>query len=401
MKLRLAAASLLFAASLTSAAPPPEPQGAVVPGPDKSPEAAIKPFLNNVQKLAMSIRIGPAEDTSHELLLLSAAPLNRMAPPKGHTWVQIDKPLARNLLHYLEQTGFFLHGRDASKPAPLVEGYRIHVKAGPDGFYRDYTDAESLIALSGLRAVLAGAGKALPDRWQKNEDGSLLCPGCKGKMNIMSIGKCSSCGEMTASGSHKLCRVCSAKHGKCMSCAKELPKAGSNQAADALKALMAPLAQEQKKLDARADALIEKLGDDNFRVRKQASDALAKLGYAVRDRLVQALEGGNVDLETRTRIEQILRELPETSFDSKKEVTTPEGNTIRIRNGMIEAVNAEGKILWRTRPTIEVATLKLEKGKLHATTEDKTASLILDPATGQTVGMIQRSLNANKLQIRL
>jgi hypothetical protein len=186
-----------------------------------------------------------------------------------------------------------------------------------------------------------------------------------------------------------------------MSCAKELPQAGSSQASEALQALMAPLADEQNKADARAQELIKKLADDNFRVRKQASDELAKLGYAGRDQLVKALEAEDLDLEARTRIEQILRELPQTRLEDGKQVTTPEGNTIRISKGMIEAVDAGGKILWRTRPTIEVATLKLENGKLHATTQDKTASLILDPATGQTVGMIQRTINANKLQIRL
>ncbi len=392
----LSVALLLLGASLASAAAPPRSDPA--PGPEKSPD---QPFGKNIEKMALTIQRGPDKNGDQNLLLLSVAPLNRMAPPKGHTWVQIDKPLGLNLFHHLKQTKFFFQGQEADNLPLITEGYRILIQSGEDRFYRDYSDAEALVGLSGLRAVLAGAGQAVPDRWQKNDDGSWLCPGCKGKANIMSIGKCSSCKEMTASGAHKLCRVCSARQGRCMSCAKELPNAGSSQASDALQALMAPLADEQKKANARADELIQKLGDDNFRIRKQASDELARLGYAVRDRLAKALQAKDLDLEARTRIEQILRELPETQLEDGKQVTTAEGNTIRISKGMIEAIHPEGKILWRTRPTIEVATLKLERGKLHATTQDKTASLVLDPATGQTVGMIQRTLNANKLRIRL
>ena len=48
--------------------------------------------------------------------------------------------------------------------------------------------------------------------------GAELCEKCKGKMYIMSVGKCVECGGFTGSGAHKLCRKCSAKLGQCEHC---------------------------------------------------------------------------------------------------------------------------------------------------------------------------------------
>jgi hypothetical protein len=132
MKLHLAVALLLLAASLASAVPP--PQSDAVPGPDKSPDAAMAPFAKNIERLALTIQRGPARDGTQNLLLLSVAPLKRMAPPKGHTWLQIDKPQGRNLLHYLKQTDFFRQGREADNPPPVTKGYRILIQAGEDRF---------------------------------------------------------------------------------------------------------------------------------------------------------------------------------------------------------------------------------------------------------------------------
>ncbi|MCK4627217.1 MAG: hypothetical protein KAV00_18030, partial [Phycisphaerae bacterium] len=52
--------------------------------------------------------------------------------------------------------------------------------------------------------------------------GAELCEKCKGKMYIMSVGKCVECGGFTGSGAHKLCRKCSAKLGQCEHCRAKL-----------------------------------------------------------------------------------------------------------------------------------------------------------------------------------
>jgi predicted secreted protein len=52
--------------------------------------------------------------------------------------------------------------------------------------------------------------------------GAELCEKCKGKMFIMSVGKCVECGGFTGSGAHKLCRKCSAKLGQCEHCRAKL-----------------------------------------------------------------------------------------------------------------------------------------------------------------------------------
>jgi serpin B len=48
--------------------------------------------------------------------------------------------------------------------------------------------------------------------------GAELCKKCKGKMYIMSIGKCTKCPNHTSSGAFKLCKTCSKKLGKCECC---------------------------------------------------------------------------------------------------------------------------------------------------------------------------------------
>ncbi|MCK4626716.1 MAG: protease inhibitor I42 family protein, partial [Phycisphaerae bacterium] len=55
--------------------------------------------------------------------------------------------------------------------------------------------------------------------------GAELCEKCKGKMYIMSVGKCVECGGFTGSGAHKLCRKCSAKLGQCEHCRAPLKAA--------------------------------------------------------------------------------------------------------------------------------------------------------------------------------
>ncbi len=55
--------------------------------------------------------------------------------------------------------------------------------------------------------------------------GAELCEKCKGKMFIMSVGKCVECGGFTGSGAHKLCRKCSAKLGQCEHCRAPLKDA--------------------------------------------------------------------------------------------------------------------------------------------------------------------------------
>ncbi len=74
--------------------------------------------------------------------------------------------------------------------------------------------------------VLAGPGRAE------------LCEKCKGKMFIMSVGKCVECGGFTGSGAFKLCKKCSAKLGQCEHCraplkaAKPALPAGRRQAVE-------------------------------------------------------------------------------------------------------------------------------------------------------------------------
>ena len=51
-----------------------------------------------------------------------------------------------------------------------------------------------------------------------------MCPKCQGGMGTCDIGKCQSCGGMTSSGSHKLCRNCSKKQKKCQRCLASLEK---------------------------------------------------------------------------------------------------------------------------------------------------------------------------------
>ena len=45
-----------------------------------------------------------------------------------------------------------------------------------------------------------------------------LCGKCKGRMYIMSIGKCTKCQGHTSSGAFKLCKKCSGKLGQCENC---------------------------------------------------------------------------------------------------------------------------------------------------------------------------------------
>lgn len=61
-------------------------------------------------------------------------------------------------------------------------------------------------------AALLPAGRAAAD----------LCPKCKGKAYIMSVGKCVECGGFTSSGAFKLCRKCSARLGQCEHCRAKL-----------------------------------------------------------------------------------------------------------------------------------------------------------------------------------
>jgi hypothetical protein len=49
-----------------------------------------------------------------------------------------------------------------------------------------------------------------------------LCPRCRKKNFIMSIGKCVECGSHTTSGAHKLCPKCSRKLGQCEHCRAKL-----------------------------------------------------------------------------------------------------------------------------------------------------------------------------------
>jgi len=49
-----------------------------------------------------------------------------------------------------------------------------------------------------------------------------LCKNCKGKMYIMSIGKCTKCNGHTSSGAFKLCKKCSQKKRVCENCGKPL-----------------------------------------------------------------------------------------------------------------------------------------------------------------------------------
>lgn len=57
-----------------------------------------------------------------------------------------------------------------------------------------------------------------------------LCPKCKGKMYIQSIGKCVECGGTASSGAFKLCKKCSAKLGQCEHC--RAPLGGTDQPAE-------------------------------------------------------------------------------------------------------------------------------------------------------------------------
>ena len=53
-----------------------------------------------------------------------------------------------------------------------------------------------------------------------------LCGKCRGKMYIMSVGKCTQCAGHTSSGAHKLCRKCSTKLGQCEHCRAPLGPTG-------------------------------------------------------------------------------------------------------------------------------------------------------------------------------
>ena len=52
-----------------------------------------------------------------------------------------------------------------------------------------------------------------------------LCPKCKGKMYITSVGKCAVCGGHTSSGAFKLCKKCSTRLAQCEHCRAPLKPA--------------------------------------------------------------------------------------------------------------------------------------------------------------------------------
>jgi hypothetical protein len=307
----------------------------------------------------------------------------------------MDKSTARNLVAWLAEMDFFAttHTQNEAQLPIGPTSYRIGLMAGDEQISAIYSQRDALAMLAGLRAVLAGGGHAeAPKDWRKEPDGGLMCPQCKGKMFIMSIGKCSSCGGHTTSGGHKLCSACSAKQGKCKACGKAMPKGGNAAAGTAMDKLAKPLADVREETDAMVDKLIDQLGHDNYRTRKAASDALARLGYAARDRLQAALKRDGIDLETRGRLEELLAALPAANLRYGKQVMTADGITIRIADQAIEAVNAEGKIMWRTRLGQEPEALRLtDKGVVV-----EPSGAIIEPKTGRLIQVLPREINRNQ-----
>ena len=69
-----------------------------------------------------------------------------------------------------------------------------------------------------MRDALAAGEAVDASTWLKGPKGDWLCPVCKDKMFIQSVGKCSECEGFTSSGAHKLCAGCSAKQMRCKAC---------------------------------------------------------------------------------------------------------------------------------------------------------------------------------------
>jgi len=358
--------------------------GDAVPGPDQSPHAARAAWLAGVKDLKVTVEHIRAEAGQPRLVRLSAAPLTPGAVPPGHARVPIEPTTARSLVAWLAGVDIFATAH-TQKEAQVPIGptsYRIVLMGSEQQVAAIYSKEHALAMLCGLRAVLAGGGPAqAPKDWRTDPKGGLLCAKCKGMMFIMSVGKCSSCGGHTSSGAHKLCSGCSARQGKCKACGKKLPTGGNAHPVGAIDRLMQPLAKVRKEVDGTVEKLIGQLGDDDYRTRKRASKALAKLGYAASDKLRAALKRDGVDLETRGRIEELLAEMPTVSLSYGREVMTDEGITIRIAGQLIEALNAEGKIMWRSRLGQESEALKLtDKGVVV-----EPSGAILEPKTGRLI----------------
>jgi len=66
-----------------------------------------------------------------------------------------------------------------------------------------------------LVAAIGMIGASLPAR-------AALCPKCRDRLLIESVGKCESCGAATASGALRLCPKCSAQQNRCELCGKSL-----------------------------------------------------------------------------------------------------------------------------------------------------------------------------------
>jgi inhibitor of cysteine peptidase len=70
----------------------------------------------------------------------------------------------------------------------------------------------------GLAAIVLAGSAALAE----------LCPKCRDKAYIQSIGTCAECGGATSSGAFKLCKKCSAKLGQCEHCRAPLLVKGAD-----------------------------------------------------------------------------------------------------------------------------------------------------------------------------
>ena len=148
----------------------------------------------------------------------------RLAP--GHLRVTISEELAGRIIGHLLESGALAaaekHDGRVRSPIMRHPGYYVRVQPLEEPYVFLETNigfnVQTIKRLTVLRNAVAQHEPFDASVWLKGPKGDWLCPVCKGKMFIQSVGKCSGCEGFTSSGAHKLCAACSAKEKRCKAC---------------------------------------------------------------------------------------------------------------------------------------------------------------------------------------
>ncbi len=159
-------------------------------------------------------------------LHVTAFPFAMAETPANLLHANIDQELAGKLVDHLLADGFLARASKVDAQAKDRRmpdtGYILRVTPlEEDHLFLEENlgfDLTTLAWLDGLRACLAEHEPVDVAAWRIDARRAWLCPACKDKMFIQSVGKCSECGGFTSSSAYKLCSACSARQKRCQAC---------------------------------------------------------------------------------------------------------------------------------------------------------------------------------------